>query len=145
VVLTLGCRAARCARSQAVPFQALGGVPEPYGPAPTWGGVAPGGFSRGPETYWKGAYWQPEEPSPYTNPGELIRGAAAVGADGWARRLLRQRAVVQTDGCWVLWRLTGAVLSAFGVCPAGITRLCAGDVASGGGGGGIERELFAPV
>jgi hypothetical protein len=54
-----------------VPFTALGGVPEPYGPAPTWGGVAPGGYSRGPETYWKGAYWQPEEPSPYTNPGEM--------------------------------------------------------------------------
>lgn len=72
-----------------VPMSALA---EPYGPAPTWGGVAPGGFSRGPETYWQGAYWAPEEPSPYTNPGECadlcmyvlclpsLRAASAGGA-----------------------------------------------------------------
>ena len=27
-------------------------------------------MTRGPETYWQGAYWAPEEPSPYTNPCE---------------------------------------------------------------------------
>ena len=45
---------------------------EPYGDAPTWGGAAPGGFSRGPETYWQGAYWGSSEPDVYTNPGEFL-------------------------------------------------------------------------
>jgi hypothetical protein len=40
---------------------------EPYGQAPMTG-VAPQGFSRGPETYWQGAYWSIDTPSPITNP-----------------------------------------------------------------------------
>jgi hypothetical protein len=107
---------------QVVPFTALGGVPEPYGPAPTWGGVAPGGYSRGPETYWKGAYWQPEEPSPYTNPGESHLSYAGA-------HLSYRRRARHLTGCVLL--VTGAVPSVLSAVWLNVSSLSCGGVSAG--------------
>jgi hypothetical protein len=75
---TRSSRATPNGRPKKSPGAGRGNVPPPpapgairAGPPMSNVGWAPAGFRRGPETYWKGAYWQPEEPSPYTNPGEM--------------------------------------------------------------------------
>jgi len=73
------------------------------------------GFSRGPETYWKGAYWQPEEPSPYTNPGENSVCSGRVAAPGNSKRYCSKSTVHATvkrctSPLWVCWSAPGGCM-----------------------------------